>query len=77
MVFHAKDVMPLVLKCHRPVSKSMLWDGAKFIAAVGAILAVLLIGASNLTYNWQWYRVPRYIFSLKNEEDMGTFVCQE
>ncbi|MFC1504944.1 amino acid ABC transporter permease [Thermodesulfobacteriota bacterium] len=44
--------------------KAIIWDGLKFFATAGALLAVLLIGSSNLDYNWQWYRTSRYLFSL-------------
>jgi polar amino acid transport system permease protein len=42
----------------------MIWDGIKFLAAAGALIALLLIGSNNLEYNWQWYRTSRYLFSL-------------
>ena len=35
---------------------------AKFAVAAIIIVAAVVFGTSKLTYNWQWYRVPRYLF---------------
>ena len=41
-------------------------DGLKFLALSGLLVYVLFRGSENLGYYWQWYRVPRYLFSLEN-----------
>ncbi len=45
-------------------TKVIIWDSLKFFLTAGVLVAVLLIGSSNLNYNWQWYRTTRYLFSL-------------
>jgi polar amino acid transport system permease protein len=40
-------------------------DSLKFIALSGLLVFVLFRGSEKLGYYWQWYRVPRYIFSLE------------
>ncbi|MFH1491397.1 MAG: amino acid ABC transporter permease [Pseudomonadota bacterium] len=52
----------------RPVLSS-LTDVMKFILVLGALSWFLIQGTERLGYNWQWYRVPRYIFSM----DQGRF----
>ena len=40
-----------------------LWDLGKFFL-LGALLIWLLVASStSMGYNWQWYRVPRYLFT--------------
>lgn len=41
-----------------------LIDIAKFLLTISAIILLLLYNSINLGYNWQWYRVPRYILNL-------------
>ena len=36
----------------------------KYLLVLGALVALLAQGAKQLGYHWQWYRVPRYLFSL-------------
>lgn len=40
---------------------------AKFGLLVGLLVWFTLRGAQEMGYHWQWYRVPRYIFSLGAE----------
>jgi polar amino acid transport system permease protein len=40
------------------------FDVAKFLALAGLLAWLLARGAERLGYNWQWYRVPEYIFTL-------------
>ncbi len=35
----------------------------KFFALIGLVIWVLAAGTAELGYNWQWYRVPRFIFT--------------
>jgi polar amino acid transport system permease protein len=41
-------------------------DLAKFLALVALLFWLLLSGAERLGYNWQWYRVPQYLFTLED-----------
>ena len=34
---------------------------AQFLVVAGIAAAVVAAGAANLRYNWQWFRVPRYL----------------
>lgn len=43
---------------------SSIWDTFKFIALLGVIFWFVLLGTNQLGYNWQWYRVPQYIFKM-------------
>lgn len=38
-------------------------DLVKFLFFAGFAILLVVAGTGNLDYNWQWYRVPRYIFS--------------
>lgn len=38
-------------------------DFIKFLLLVSAVIWLLDSGTKRLGYNWQWYRVPRYLFS--------------
>jgi polar amino acid transport system permease protein len=39
-------------------------DVAQFALFLGLILWLLVEGAGGMGYNWQWYRVPRYLFQV-------------
>ncbi len=54
----------------RPKKYSSLIDIAKFGLLAGAIVWLLLRGSSRVGYNWQWYQVPRYLFTFED----GVFV---
>ena len=43
---------------------STLLEFLKFFALIGLVLWLLANGTRELGYNWQWYRVPRFIFSV-------------
>lgn len=43
----------------------ILFDILKFIALAGGILWLLFLGEGNLGYQWQWYLVPRYLFTFR------------
>ena len=49
---------------------SALIDIAKFVLLAGGIVWLLLRGSSRIGYNWQWYQVPRYLFTFED----GIFV---
>jgi len=42
--------------------RSNVIDVIKFALLIGAIFWFLDAGTERLGYNWQWYRIPRYIF---------------
>jgi polar amino acid transport system permease protein len=46
-------------------------DILKFTAVILAVIWLLYTGTRQLGYNWQWYRVPRYLFTFEN----GTFTA--
>lgn len=39
----------------------------QFLIFAGILIALLSIGAQNLDYRWQWFRVPHYIGSFEEE----------
>ena len=43
--------------------KHPLLDVAKYLAVIAALTLLMLNGTERLGYFWQWYRVPKYIFS--------------
>lgn len=43
-------------------------DIAGFALVIAGIFWIIIRGAENQGYFWQWYRVPRYLFSFKNGE---------
>lgn len=48
--------------------KSPLIDFGQFIVLVGAIAWLIYVGAAAMEYNWQWYRVDRYIYQIIDGE---------
>jgi polar amino acid transport system permease protein len=46
-------------------------DVAKFLVVVGILVWMIARGTERLGYNWQWYRVPRYMFTVED----GRFVA--
>lgn len=48
--------------------KSPLIDIAQIILLLGAIAWLILAGAQAMEYNWQWYRVGRYIYRIVDGE---------
>lgn len=48
--------------------KQNLGDIALFAAGLSAIAWLVYAGASSMGYNWQWYRVPRYIYRVIDGE---------
>lgn len=45
-------------------------DIGKFIFVTGIIIYFMNRGSGNMSYNWQWYRIPQYIFTF----DSGRFI---
>jgi polar amino acid transport system permease protein len=50
---------------------SVFIDVVKFLVVVGVLLWLMERGTERLGYNWQWYRVPRYLFTI----DAGEFIA--
>jgi polar amino acid transport system permease protein len=48
-----------------------VWEIAKFILMTGVLAWLVIRGSQGLGYNWQWYRVSKYIYSL----DAGAFMA--
>lgn len=46
---------------------SFFVDSAKFLALAIGILWLLCLGAERLGYNWQWYRIPQYIWQITDD----------
>jgi len=49
------------------LKQSPLADIIKFCFVIGLIIWLMGYGTGNLTYNWQWYRIPQYIFYFEND----------
>jgi len=46
--------------------KSLLRDWLGAMATAGLLIWFVYAGGSGLGYNWQWYRVPAYLYSIEN-----------
>lgn len=46
------------------ISVSTAVDSGKFLVLLGLFFWGLSLGTERLGYNWQWYRVPQYIFQV-------------
>ena len=44
------------------------FDALQFTVFVGALLGLAVSGAMRMGYNWQWYRVPEYLFQIVEGE---------
>jgi polar amino acid transport system permease protein len=47
-------------------TSSTLVDVLKYLAVILAVIWLIGTGTKRLGYNWQWYRVPRYIFTFED-----------
>ncbi|BDQ32553.1 amino acid ABC transporter permease [Pseudodesulfovibrio portus] len=43
---------------------SAITDTAKFITLAGCLIWLLAAGTQRLGYNWQWYRIPQYLWQV-------------
>ena len=50
------------LRWHQ-IHRSPLFDIVQFLILVLAIIWFFTTGTEKLGYNWQWYQIPRYIFT--------------
>ena len=44
------------------------FDSIQFVALCGALLWLMVSGAMSMGYNWQWYRVPQFLFRVVDGE---------
>jgi polar amino acid transport system permease protein len=44
--------------------RPLITDGLKFAALTAAVGWLMVRATENLGYHWQWYRIPRYLFSV-------------
>src|SRR5208337_5565616 len=47
---------------HIPMSR-MFMDLGKYLILLTLVVLLMIKGTTTLGYNWQWYRVPRYLFT--------------
>ena len=48
--------------------KSPLIDVAQFLVFVIAVAWLIIAGAQSMDYNWQWYRIDRYLYRIVDGE---------
>ena len=46
------------------LSRVVLRDAAMFVLLVAALSWLMIRSTENLGYNWQWYQVPRYLYTV-------------
>ena len=46
--------------------KAQVFDVSKFLLLIGLLTWFVVSGTETLGYNWQWYRIPKYIFSFRD-----------
>lgn len=54
----------------KPISKHSLLEIFKFVIILAICAWLFIRGGQKLEYNWQWYRIPDYLFTIEN----GTLV---
>jgi len=50
----------------RPGRKEVLFDLLRVFATAGLLIWFIYAGGTGLGYNWQWYRVPRYLYTVSD-----------
>lgn len=50
------------------LKSALLIDVFKFLLVISGITWLMVRGTDTLGYNWQWYRVPQYFFSIENNQ---------
>jgi polar amino acid transport system permease protein len=55
-----------IKKSWKAFQRSALADISLFLCVVAGLTWLTAYGTSQLGYNWQWYRVPQYLFSLED-----------
>jgi len=59
-------LIKIVEKTRAGIDRHCLIDLAKYAAFLTIIIAGISVGTQRLGYNWQWYRVPRYLYVIEN-----------
>lgn len=49
------------------ITTSALIDTAKYLAVMTGVVWLLLMGSERLGYNWQWYRIPQYLWQVTDQ----------
>ncbi|MCY3872787.1 MAG: hypothetical protein OXF88_00665, partial [Rhodobacteraceae bacterium] len=52
---------------HQQLLNSVPVAVAIYVIVVGLIVYGSFTGAQNMGYNWQWYRVPQYLYSFTDD----------
>jgi len=60
------NIQPNLIKTWTRLKRCALFDVVKFLIVILALVLLTLRGSQRLGYNWQWYLVPRYIFTIEN-----------
>lgn len=47
----------------QPFFRTPLFDVLQFILLMAILTWLIIKAADNIGYNWQWYRIPRYLFT--------------
>ncbi|GAB7022877.1 amino acid ABC transporter permease [Salidesulfovibrio brasiliensis] len=58
--------------CSLPYEKACDWrqcllDTAQYALVMAGVCWLLLAGSERLGYNWQWYQIPKYLFTMGEE----------
>jgi polar amino acid transport system permease protein len=51
---------------HRSLPSGVILDVVKYLLVIGATAWIIARGTEALGYNWQWYRIPQYLFTVEN-----------
>ena len=62
---------PATVRRLRRLSRSPVIDVIILLALIAAISVVLFSGSRGMGYNWQWYRIPRYLYTV----DAGAIIA--
>jgi polar amino acid transport system permease protein len=46
---------------------STIVDTVKYLAVIGGLIWLLDLGTERLGYNWQWYRIPKYLWQFSEQ----------
>ena len=49
------------------ISFSVLMDTGKYLAVMAGLAWLLAVGSERLGYNWQWYRIPQYLWQVTED----------
>jgi polar amino acid transport system permease protein len=50
--------------------RPLIADGLKFAFLMAVVIWMMIRATKDLGYHWQWYRIPRYLFSVSTGEIM-------